>query len=188
MCQVTDVIDCNTGEVVGNCRSSPTRICLYLRGSPGTGKRTVADILERDWGWPVIWVHAFDAIYKAIGEYKVPDLTDKLIRDVASHLMSRKRDFIIVRPSRTAWGIENIKQAAKWYHCKLIVVTLTADTETLYTRVTRRWHESPFRLTTREALDEYLGERKGEAFDGEHTIDTTNLTPEEVAARVKELL
>ncbi len=58
----------------------------------------------------------------------------------------------------------------------------------LVTRVTRRWTESPYRLTTRAALDEYLADRPEESFPGEFEIKTDNMTPEQVAGRVKELL
>lgn len=164
------------------------KCCLYIRGVPGSGKHTVGRLLEHDLGWPMVWVHSFDPIYKAIGKYKVPDLTDKLIRDVASHLMGEWRDFIVVRPSRQTWGMTVLRDAATQYHYKFVVVSLTARYEALQQRVTRRWHESEFRITTAEKLDEYLTERKHQEWEGEHTIDTTEMTPEEVAAKVKELL
>ncbi len=160
--------------------------CLYLRGAPGTGKRTVSDVLERDLGWPVLWVHHFDAIYKAIGEYKVPRLTDGLIREVCRHLIAKGKSFIVVRPARERDSVRYNGTINDDFH--FVPVRLTADYATLCTRVTRRWHESPFRITTREALDEYLNARPEEAFPGEHVIDTTHLTPEQVAGRVKELL
>jgi len=162
--------------------------CLFIRGAPGTGKNTVARLLERDLKWPRLWVHHFDAIYRIIGEYKCPSLTDKLIRDVASHLMERQRDLMIVRPSRQTWGMDCIKNIATVFKFNFVPVQLTASYDNLVTRVTRRWTESPFRLTTKEALDEYLGSRPEQSFDGEHVINTDDLTPEEVAARVKELL
>ena len=162
--------------------------CLYLRGSPGVGKHTVGKLLERDLGWPLVWVHQFDAVYAAINEYKVPDLTDKLIRDVANHLMDRRRDFLVVRPSRRAWGLWSLGKDAATRGYTFVAVKLTADYATLAQRVTRRWHESPFRITTREGLDEYLGARSEEEYDGEHVIDTSRLTPEQVAGKVKELL
>lgn len=162
--------------------------CLYLRGAPGTGKNTVARILERDLGWPRLWVHHFDAVYRVIGEHKVPDLTDKLIRCTAAHLMQRKRDFFIVRPSRGTWGMDCVRYEAETHGYKLVNVKLTASYNVLVQRVTRRWHESPFRLTTKEALDEYLGARPEQPYDGEHCIDTDKLTPEQIAGRIKELL
>lgn len=163
-------------------------VCLYLRGCPGSGKRTVADVLERDLGWPVVWVHLFDPVYKAIGEYKVPSLTDKLIRSTANHLMDKGRNLIVARPSRQTWGMWSLSKDAAQKKYTFVPVKLVADYRTLVTRVTRRWTESDFRLTTKEALDEYIGARPEEAFDGEHLIATDDLTPEQVAARVKELL
>lgn len=162
--------------------------CLYLRGAPGTGKRTVADLLERDLGWPVLWVHAFDPIYKAIGEYKVPELTDTFMTATASHMMKQGRDIILVRPSRDFESVQRINKAAYWLGCTFVPVRLTASYATLCTRITRRWHDSPFRLTTKEALDEYLNARPESEFPGEHVIDTDKLSPEQVAGRIKELL
>jgi broad-specificity NMP kinase len=160
--------------------------CLYIRGIPGTGKRTVADILERDLRWPVLWVHHFDAVYKAIGEYKCPALTDRLMEDVAKYMSRTKRDFIIVRPSRDGVSIQHVQDALTNY--RFIPIRLTASYKTLCTRVTRRWHESEFRITTKEALDEYLATRPESVFPSEHVIDTDHLTPEQVAGRIKELL
>ncbi len=161
-------------------------VCLYLRGSPGTGKRTTADILERDLGWPVLWVHQFDAVYTAIGEYKVPRLTDGLIREVCRHLIAKGKSFIVVRPAREANSVRYNGSINDDFH--FVAVRLTAPYPVLAQRVTRRWHESPFRITTREALDEYLSARPEEEFPGEYVIDTAALTPEQVAGRIKELL
>jgi hypothetical protein len=163
-------------------------VCLYLRGEPGTGKDTVSNLLVRDLGWPRVWVHSFDLVYAAIGEYKVPSLTDKLIRSTANHLMDAGRDLIVVRPSRQTWGMWSLAEDAEQKRYKFVAVKLTCDYKVLVTRVTRRWTDSPFRLTTKEALDDYLGARKEEPFAGEVVIDTTSLTPEQAAGRVKELL
>lgn len=163
-------------------------VCLYLRGCPGTGKHTVARILERDLGWPVLWVHQFDAVYTAIGEHRVPDLTDELMGRTADHLMKAGRDFLFVRPSRSSGSVAYTSGIARANGYKFLPVRLTAAYPVLAQRVTRRWHESPFRITTREALDEYLAARPEEEFAGEYVIDTATLTPEQVAGRVKELL
>lgn len=163
---------------------------LYLRGCPGTGKKTVADILERDLGWPVLWVHLLDPIYKCIGEYKVPGLTDHLMQAVAAQIMcmASKRNLMIVRPSRDEGSVSLIANTAVHYCYTFLPIRLTASYATLCTRVTRRWHESPFRLTTKEALDEYLNARPEQPFPGEIVIDTDAMTPEQVAGRIKELL
>lgn len=161
---------------------------VYLRGIPGTGKRVVSDILERDLSWPVLWVHLFDPLYKAIGEYKVPRLTDRLMKAAAMYLMDIGRDFIVARPSRDFASVEKMRLVAALRDYRFIPVRLTASYNTLITRVTRRWHESPYRLTTKEALDEYLAARPESDFPGETVIDTDKLTPEQVAGKIKELL
>jgi len=164
--------------------------CLYIRGCPGSGKHTTSRILERDLGWPRLWVHHFDAVYRAIGEYKVPELTDALIGAAARHLMRHGRDFLIVRPTRDAGTLLGIDTLTRRFQYALVPVRLTASYNTLVTRVRRRacGNESPFRLTTKEALDEYLESRPEQPFEGEHVIDTDELSPEEVAGRIKELL
>ena len=161
---------------------------VYLRGCPGSGKNVCARLLERDLGWPRLWVHQLDVLFKVIGEYRVPRLTDRLLSEVASYLMGRGKDFIFVRPSRDAASVKSIAELAAANGYNFVPVRLAASYDTLVTRVTRRWAESPFRLTTKEALDEYLEARPESAYPGEHVIDTDNLTPEDVAGKVKELL
>ncbi len=165
-------------------------VCLYIRGAPGTGKHTVARILERDLGWPMLWVHQFDAVYKAIGEYKVPELTDRLIEATADHLARQGNSFLIVRPSRGIAGLDRLwkRNSSHWFQYTITPVRLTAPYAVLAQRVTRRSYESPCRITTREGLDEYLGARPEESYPGEHVIDTEKLSPEQVAGRIKELL
>ncbi len=165
-------------------------VCLYLRGVPGSGKYTVSRILERDLGWPRLWVHHFDAVYRAIGDYKVPWMTDRLMAVVAIELMNRGKDFICVRPARQAVALSYIVQETNRFGHDFIPVRLTASYETLVTRVERRrcGNESPFRLTSKEALDEYLDARPEQPFDGETVIDTDSLTPEQVADRIKVLV
>ncbi len=163
--------------------------CLYIRGVPGSGKHTVGCLLERDLGWPMLWVHLFDPVYATVGEHKAPDLTDRLMAAAADYLIHYKgRDLIVVRPSRQIAGMQRIRDDASAHGYKFIPVRLTAAYPILATRVTRRWTESPFRLTTREALDEYLADRPEEAFPGEFVVETDRMSPEQVAGRIKELL
>lgn len=162
----------------------------YLRGAPGTGKNVTARILERDLKWPRLWVHHLDPIYRVIGDYKVPKLTDTIMRAVADHLCEKGKDFLFVRPSRDIESVFSIRDMVMRFHPSytFVAVKLTAPYATLVTRVTRRWAESPFRLTTQAALDEYLGARPESDYPGEHVIDTEKLSPEMVAGRIKELL
>ena len=163
-------------------------VCLYLRGVPGTGKATVGRVLERDLGWPALWVHLFDPVYQMIGSHRVPDLTDELMGMVATHLFNKGKDFLVIRPSRSIKALGPIAALAWAHEYKFVPVRLTAGYDTLAQRVTRRWHESPCRITTREGLDEYLAARPEEVFDGEHVIQTDDREPEEVARLIKELL
>lgn len=148
----------------------------------------MAGILQRDLGWPMLWCHLFDPVYTAVGEYKCPALTDGLMREAARHLMDRGRDFLAVRPSRQAGGLRAVRADAAEYGYRFVPVKLTAAYPVLVTRVTRRWAESPYRLTTKAALDEYLAARPAEDVPGEFEVPTDSLTPEQVAGKIKELL
>lgn len=161
---------------------------LYLRGSPGTGKNCVARILERDLNWPRLWVHHLDSLFRVFGEHRLPRLTDEILTLAACYMTTTGRDFIFVRPSRDAESVHRIMVATEKSGYRFIPVRLTASYNVLVTRVTRRWNESPFRLTTKEALDEYLQARPESEFPGEVVIDTDKLSPEQVAGRIKELL
>jgi hypothetical protein len=136
----------------------------------------------------MVWVHQFDAVYQAIGEYKVPTLTDRLIDAVVDYLTLRKKDFVVVRPAREKHSVHAIGVDCELAGYNFIPVRLTADYRTLTQRVTRRSYESPCRITTKEALDEYLNARPEQPYPGEHVIATDSLTPEQVAGRIKELL
>jgi shikimate kinase len=161
---------------------------LYLRGCPGTGKNTIARILERELGWPRLWVHHWDSLYRVIGDYKVPDLTDRLMRVAANYLMEQKRSLLVVRPSRQIRGMDCVREEGNKFGYTFIPVRLTATYETMLARVESRQNESPFRVNTREGLDEYLNSRKEEEFIGESVIETDKMTAEEVAAKIRELI
>jgi hypothetical protein len=181
-------------DVVGNSRQvkggiAMTPFCLYIRGCPGTGKHTVARILQRDLGCRMLWVHDFDAVYKAIGEHRVPLLTDRLMGATARYLMETGQNLIYVRPSRSKESVAGIRHAAiEDYGFSFTSVRLWARYSVMCQRVERRWHESDFRVTTKAGLDEYLSARPEEPFAGETCIETSDLEPEEVAAKIKRLL
>jgi shikimate kinase len=161
---------------------------LYIRGCPGAGKHTVAKAVERLLGWPRLWSHHFDPVYRIVGDHRVPGLTDKLMRVTASYFMDQKRSLIVVRPSRQTWGMECIQRDALERKYSFIPVRLTATYETMLARVESRQNESPFRVNTREGLDEYLNSRNEEVFPGENVIGTDMITAEEVAAKIRELI
>jgi broad-specificity NMP kinase len=164
-------------------------VLLYIRGVPLSGKKTTSEILEPDLGWPCLWVHDHNVTYKKIGTHKCPDLTDKLMRDVALYVMDvQKRDFMVVRPSRGTWGMWSLRNAALERGYMFVAVQLTATREELIRRMAGRGPEDECRISTVPELDEYLTARPEEPFAGEHVIDTTSLTPEQAAGKVKELL
>lgn len=162
---------------------------LYIRGLPLSGKKETSDILGPALGWPVLWVHDHNETYKKIGTHKCPDLTDKLMRDVALYVMdNQKRDLIVVRPSRGTWGMWSLSRAAAERGYNFVAIKLTADRETLIRRMAGRGPADECRISTVAELDEYLEGRKEEPFAGEFEVKTDNLTPESVARMIRELL
>lgn len=139
-------------------------------------------------------MHHFDAVYRAVGDHRVPDLTDRLMAETADWLFERGRSFLIVRPSRDWRSVAGVWIRAKDRGFRFVAVRLTARYETLVTRVTRRacGNESPFRVCSKAALDEYLSARPEEPWptdmQGEVEVKTDLLTPEQVVGRIKELL
>jgi len=163
-------------------------VALYLRGAPGTGKNTTARILERGLGWPRLWVHHFDPLYRIVGDHRLPDLTDRLMRVAANYLMEQRRNLLVVRPSRQTRGMECVQDEAKKFGYTFIAVRLTASYESMLARVQSRQNESPFRVNSKDGLDEYLNSRKEEEFANEIVISTDKMNPEEVAAKIRELI
>lgn len=160
---------------------------LFLRGEPGAGKKTVADTLAADLGWPLVWLHSYDEIFRTLGYVPGPELMDTILQPVAERLMADGRDFLFVRPARSAASVRGVHLAAVARGCRFVVVRLTADRDTLARRVTER-PASPFRVSTERDLDYQLLSRATEPYPGEHEICTTNETPEYVAWQVKRLL
>lgn len=164
---------------------------LYIRGKPGTGKHTVSKIIANYLKWPVLWVHDFDAVYRAIGEHRDPYLTDDLMNAVAKRVMTSGRDFMIVRPSRDWVSVSEVEREAVYREYRMVVVRLTADYGTLQERIAARvvgGDSSPFRVSTKAALDEYLSARPDTDYPGECVIPTDGIGPEIVARRIVELV
>lgn len=161
--------------------------CLYIRGEPGAGKKTTADILKRDLGWALCWLHRLDGVYEIVGHHPPPDVMDQVLRPVVGYLMRQGRDILFVRPARSRLSVDAVSRQAKARGYKFICVRLTASYETLLNRVCQR-EPSEYRVWDGEGLDRYLEARPLEPFPGEFEVKTDTLTPEQVAGRVKELL
>lgn len=160
---------------------------LYVRGEPGTGKHTVGQMVANYLGWPMLWVHLFDPVYRLVGDHRVPALTDELMTATATHLMSSGRDFLVVRPSRWWGSVSDVRTEAEGRGYRFVLVRLAAEYPTMLSRVLSRSDRSEFRISTKEALDEYLAARPAVELD-ETVIDTTRTGPELVARRVVSLV
>jgi len=165
-----------------------TKHFLYLRGSPGVGKITVARMIEKELGWRVFWFHDLkNAIYGIVQEHRIPRLMDEVTQPVLRHLLDKGENIIYVRPSPDRETVESVEKllankAGYTFH----VVRLEASYEELLSRVSER--DDPFRISDKKDLDDYLGSRKIADIPGEHVIQTDHLSAEAVAAKVVKLL
>ena len=157
---------------------------LYLRGNPGTGKITVARALHALIGWKIFWFHDLkNAVFAIVQEHRIPRLMDAITVPVIQHLLEKGENIVYVRPSPDRETVENIRKTVAAYpEYAFHVVRLTADVETLHTRVTQR--EDPFRICTKEDLDAYLAERQVADIDDEHIVKTDGISPEDVAKEI----
>lgn len=165
---------------------------LYLFGDPGTGKITVARLLERALGWKLFWLHDLDEVCKIVGRYPVPRLMDDVSCAVLGELMSCGQDIIYVRPSRSQGSITRVQGTAHMYGYEVTLVRLMANYSTLVERVESRGlanGQLHTRIGCKRQLDSYLDARPPCPIqEEERCIDTTHVPPEDVAARVLEIL
>jgi predicted kinase len=162
-----------------------TKHFLYLRGDPGVGKVTVARLLERDLGWRLFWFHDIkNAVFNVVREHRIPRLMDDVTLPIMKYLLEHGADIIYVRPSPDKATVERARQLLDQYpHYRFYSVRLTARRDTLAERVEQR--DDPYRISSRRALDEYLDSRPVAAVEHELLIETDDLSPAEVAAKIK---
>lgn len=165
-------------------------VCLYIRGAPGTGKHTVAGILEKRLGWKLFWIHALDGIVEILGngrDGKLARLMDEISIKVLYELCKYQASLIYVRPSRDLETVERTRRYVKAFGYKCVVVTLTASYATMCSRVESR-PESKTRISKWTELDEYLRSRDAPDMLQDHVIATDDRTPEEIADLIERLL
>lgn len=161
---------------------------LYLLGEPGTGKITVARILQARLGWRLFWLHDLDSVCAIVGRYPIPRLMDRISKAVLEELMADGHNIIYVRPSRdreSVAGVLDLARAASYGTC---LVRLWADRDTLVERVSSRG-KSACRIGSAEELDRYLLARPATNGGlGAATINTVGKPPEQVADEIQHLL
>lgn len=162
---------------------------LYLFGEPGTGKITVARILQKQLGWRLFWLHDLDEVCQIVGRYPLPRLMDRISAAVLDEMMDDEQPIIYVRPSRDKETIARIVALAGSRGYRPCLVRLWACYGTLVDRVERRG-PSTLRISTRAGLDTYLSARPLTSHDllRTHMIDTGENTPEWIADRIVQLL
>lgn len=164
-----------------------TGTLLFIRGEPGSGKITVARILEARLGWKLFWLHDLDGIVKIVGGNKIPRLMDDITKPVLTHLIREHKNLIYVRPARDRETVDEVKSLAAKLGVKVKVVRLTASFDRLVYRVEQR-DEASYRLSSKLELEEYLKARPLAVMEGEAVINTDAITPEETAATIEGLL
>jgi DNA polymerase III delta prime subunit len=157
---------------------------LYLRGTPGVGKITVARVLEADLGWRLFWFHDLkNAVVDIVKEHEIRGLMDSVSEPVMRYMMGQGHDVIFVRPSGGRKTIDGIRSIVHEYPQYVFhPVQLTATYDTLVERVTKR--VDPYRISNQAGLDRYLERSESSKLDDEHVVPTDGLTPEQVAADV----
>ena len=163
-----------------------SRQLLYIFGEPGTGKITVARILQKRLGWRLFWLHDLDLVSEIVGRYPLPRLMDRVSEAVLEELMSTGEDLIYVRPSRETKTRRGVAAICARHDYTRIAVQLIAPYETLVERVTARG-ESRFRAGSKADLDRYLKSRPGHGFinAGEYILSTWDKSPEQAADNIE---
>lgn len=164
------------------------RIFLYLRGTPGSGKITIARILERRLGWKLFWFHDLkNSVYDIVKEHRIPRLMDDITQPIVTHLLLNLHNVIYVRPSPDEETIRKIQRTVCAHPSySFLVIRLEASYDSLLARVTAR--RDPYRITAREDLDAYLTERVMAHIPEEHIVSTDELAPDEAADRIIEII
>ena len=156
---------------------------LYILGTPGVGKITVARLLEKELGWRVFWFHDIkNAVTDIVEDRRIPRLMDEVTTPILKYMLAKDENVIYVRPSADRETVEHVRDlVAQYPGYQFRPVRLLASYETLVARVTAR--KDPYRIQDKAGLDDYM-KRGINKIDGELEVDTDELTPEQVAKAV----
>ncbi len=163
-----------------------TGTLLLLRGEPGSGKITVARILEERLKWKLFWLHDLDGICTIVGGNKIPRLMDDMTKPVLVHLIREHKNLIYVRPARDRETVDEVKSIAGGLGVKVKVVRLTASLDRLVYRVEQR--DAGYRLSSKIELEQYLRSRPLAEIEGEIVLSTESDSPTQTADKIEALL
>lgn len=161
---------------------------LYIFGEPGTGKITVARILQERLGWRLFWLHDLDPVCAIVGRYPLPRLMDRISLAVLGEMMDAGEDIIYVRPSRDRQTVEKVLKLAEATRYRSYLVRLWAPKSIMTERVSAR-PPSQFRVADGADLAEYLnGRPSSSALLPALLVRTNERTPEQVADEVQQYI
>lgn len=159
-------------------------VFIYLKGVPGTGKITVARILKRKLGYRLFWFHDLkNAIFRIVKEHRLRALMNEVTGPIVKYLVNKSENVIYIRPSADPETVKAVGAIVKATGHKFVVINLTANYKELVKRVSGR--REKYRISNKKDLDAYLATLPGNSrVPGEHNLDTSRLTPEQVADKI----
>ena len=161
---------------------------LYLFGEPGTGKITVAQILQQRLGWRLFWLHDLDPVCSIVGRYPIPRLMDRVSAAVLEELMDQQDNIIYVRPSRDRETVLKVLALAEANGYTVHPIRLIARRDTLVSRVSNR-EKSQHRVSSEYELNRYLESRPATSREVSAVfVSTDHLTAEQVADTIQQHL
>lgn len=161
---------------------------LYLFGEPGTGKITIAHILQARLGWRLFWLHDLDPICSIVGRYPLPRLMDRVSLAVLEELMEAGENIVYVRPSRDRESVARVLDLARFAGYESYPIRLWAPRWALLERVATR-EPSQFRVGNNEQLTRYLDNRPSTSDClASMTVNTFDQTPEQSADEIERYL
>lgn len=161
---------------------------LYLFGEPGTGKITVARILQQRLGWRLFWLHDLDSVCSIVGRYPLPRLMDRVSAAVLEEMMDQQDSIIYVRPSRDRETVLKVLALAEANGYAVHPIRLIARRDTLVSRVSNR-EKSEHRVSSEYELNRYLDARPVTSCEvNAAVLSTDDLTAEQVADTIQQYL
>jgi len=164
---------------------------LVLTGYSGTGKSTVGRILAARWQWKFVDINAIleerencrlARLVQVRGQEYVDRKEEELIAGIAAG-----RQLVVAAGARTLLSERNflnLKQNG-------VLIGLTAEPGIILLRTCAPWKDRTALLKSKEVLQtirQVIKERESFSRKPDYTIDTSELTPEQVAEKIEALL